>query len=335
MSKKEGLFAINPSWRIMLFMMKINQESLLKWAKLPLNLFSKKNSGITTDEYFRLWQGMEFLSGNASFPLVAIEHFGSEVFDPPVFAAYCSPNMATALERLKQFKPICGPMTLDLESTTDKTQLFIRFNQERVNVPLSLLAMELLFFVQLVRLATKETIIPLAITIPKVLPEFSTYIEFFGVEPTLSNEISITFSNDDLQKPFITENTLMWEFFEPGLRKRLLELQPSDDIKERVRSVILEMLPSGQTTVTALADRLNTSPRTIQRHLGEQGTNYKNLLSEIREELARYYIVNSDLPYTQISFLLGYEDPNSFFRAFQTWTGSTPDSVRLQNLIQH
>jgi AraC-like DNA-binding protein len=31
----------------------------------------------------------------------------------------------------------------------------------------------------------------------------------------------------------------------------------------------------------------------------------------------------------QISFLLGYEEPSSFYRAFHSWTGQTPQGVRL------
>ena len=30
----------------------------------------------------------------------------------------------------------------------------------------------------------------------------------------------------------------------------------------------------------------------------------------------------------EISFLLGFEEPNSFFRAFNEWTGRTPETVR-------
>lgn len=30
----------------------------------------------------------------------------------------------------------------------------------------------------------------------------------------------------------------------------------------------------------------------------------------------------------EISFLLGYDDPNSSFRAFRTWTGQTPEALR-------
>jgi AraC-like DNA-binding protein len=30
----------------------------------------------------------------------------------------------------------------------------------------------------------------------------------------------------------------------------------------------------------------------------------------------------------EINFVLGFEDPNSFFRAFHRWAGSTPEQAR-------
>ena len=33
----------------------------------------------------------------------------------------------------------------------------------------------------------------------------------------------------------------------------------------------------------------------------------------------------------EISFLLGFDDPNSFFRAFHNWTGKTPEGFRRES----
>jgi AraC-like DNA-binding protein len=45
-------------------------------------------------------------------------------------------------------------------------------------------------------------------------------------------------------------------------------------------------------------------------------------------ELASHYPRSTQLPRAEISYLLGYEDPNCFFRAFHDWTGTTPAQAR-------
>jgi AraC-like DNA-binding protein len=51
-------------------------------------------------------------------------------------------------------------------------------------------------------------------------------------------------------------------------------------------------------------------------------------LDPTRESLARHYLSESDLSAGEISFLLGYDDPRSFHRAFRPWTGQTQQLVR-------
>ena len=59
--------------------------------------------------------------------------------------------------------------------------------------------------------------------------------------------------------------------------------------------------------------------------LQDAGVNGANAL---RHSPANHDLFNSSLSGAEISFLLGFEDPNSFVRAFQTWSGSTPQAVR-------
>ena len=51
-------------------------------------------------------------------------------------------------------------------------------------------------------------------------------------------------------------------------------------------------------------------------------------MADAREQLARHYLANTNLVAGEISFLLGYDKPGSFYRAFQRWTGMTPKEFR-------
>ena len=94
------------------------------------------------------------------------------------------------------------------------------------------------------------------------------------------------------------------------------------------RPALLELLPSGDASTQAVSKKLGLSTRTLQRRLSTEGGSFQLVLKETREELARHYLKSSTMSGAEISFLLGFEDPNSFFRAFHTWTGETPEGVR-------
>jgi AraC-like DNA-binding protein len=73
---------------------------------------------------------------------------------------------------------------------------------------------------------------------------------------------------------------------------------------------------------------LNLSSRTLQRRLAISGVTFQLLLEEARRELAHHYLSHSSLELNETAYLLGYEDANSFFRAFQHWEGTSPGQWR-------
>ncbi len=143
---------------------------------------------------------------------------------------------------------------------------------------------------------------------------------------------TVVFSAEDAVRPFLTANDRMWEFFAPELRRRLSELDASTTVTERVRAALLELLPAGDSSMSAVARDLAMSTRTLQRRLKDEGSTFKGVLSETREALAMHYLEQSDLAVGEISFLLGYEDARSFYRAVRGWTGSTPQLLRAEAL---
>lgn len=325
-------FSVDPGWKAMLSAIGLAEAEVLRHAQLPGDLFATKEPSLPSEDYFRLWESMEAMSDDPCFALELVNGLSPDVFDPVLFAAFCSPDLNTALDRIQHFKPLIGPLRLDISRSSASTTVIIDFSATGLEVPGSLVAAELAFFVQFSRLATRVHIEPMAVLSPVTLPSSNRYNDYFGVKPKKSKQAGIQFSNDDAKRPFVSENARMWDFFIPGLKERLSELTTDARTEDRVRSALLEMLPSGQSSISDTAKRLAVSTRTLQRRLGAEGTNYQTVLDRVREKLALHYLKNSTLSGAQISYLLGYQDPNSFFRAFHAWCGTTPESVRMETI---
>lgn len=73
---------------------------------------------------------------------------------------------------------------------------------------------------------------------------------------------------------------------------------------------------------------MGVSSRTLQRRLASEGVSFREVLQATRELLARHYLTNTQLTYAEVAFLIGFDEPTSFFRAFREWTGETPERVR-------
>jgi AraC-like DNA-binding protein len=64
--------------------------------------------------------------------------------------------------------------------------------------------------------------------------------------------------------------------------------------------------------------------RALQRRLSAEEATFQRVLEETRRELARHYRMHSSLELNETAYLLGYEDANSFFRAFHHWERTSP-----------
>ena len=73
-----------------------------------------------------------------------------------------------------------------------------------------------------------------------------------------------------------------------------------------------------------IARELHISSRTLQRRLQEAGYSFQQVMEEARHQLARHYLTNSLLELNETAYLLGFEDANSFVRAFRGWEGVPP-----------
>lgn len=322
-------FPVEAGWRTLLKDLGVRPADVMRRAGLPEDLLSRPQAGLSTEDYFSFWRSLEAAVGDPLFPLRLVDAITPEVFSPPIFAALCSANLHQAAQRLSHYKRLVAPMALDVSlDQRGNLSLAPRWLDARVEPPLAVMVSELAFFVRLAQLATREPVHAVQVSMPTLPAPLPAYERYFGVAIRKGKAPGIGFSAAVASLPFLTASDAMWRVFEPDLRRRLTELDEGASTRERVRALLLESLPSGQASIDAVATRLAMSRRTLQRRLGEDGITFQSLINETREALARHYLTQTALSNGEISFLLGFEDPNSFFRAFHDWTGQTPDGLR-------
>jgi AraC-like DNA-binding protein len=326
--KQATRFAVQMSWKLLILDMGYAPADVLSLARLPGDLFARSDASLSPAQFFDLWRGLEQAAGSDELALKLAQVMSVEAFDPALFACLCSSDLNTALQRLAQYKRLIGPLNMVVDIQPDQTRVTLTCYGHTEPIPRSLGVSELVFFTQLARLATRERIEPLTAFVPNLPVDVAAYKAYLGCALDASEQIQITFSAQDARRSFLTGNMAMWAAFEPGLNQRLSALETQASLRERVRAVLLEALPAGSSSIDAVATRLAVSKRSLQRQLAEESVGFQEVLSEVRHELARHYLSRTNISAGEISWLLGFQESNSFIRAFRGWTGTTPAAYR-------
>jgi AraC-like DNA-binding protein len=90
----------------------------------------------------------------------------------------------------------------------------------------------------------------------------------------------------------------------------------------RLRSLFLGR-PGAIPSLEEASSLLNMSPRSLRRHLAQEGTSYRLLVDEFRRDLAREYLQSEQITAKEVAYLLGFRSTDAFRRAFKVWTGKT------------
>ena len=92
--------------------------------------------------------------------------------------------------------------------------------------------------------------------------------------------------------------------------------ETDDNYAVRVRSALMEQLPSGECTIDDVAKKLGNNKHSLQRKLQKEDINCQKQLGHTRELLAKTYLANTDMTAEDIAFLLGYQEIGLFLRVF-------------------
>ena len=103
-------------------------------------------------------------------------------------------------------------------------------------------------------------------------------------------------------------------------------------VAEQVKIVVKRNLASGQPCLSDVAKQLGMSDRTLQRRITQEGSTFRDLLSDARRDLSHHLLTDPATDIDEVACLLGYQDTTSFYRAFREWEGMPPNRWREMNI---
>ena len=111
----------------------------------------------------------------------------------------------------------------------------------------------------------------------------------------------------------------------------ILEADFRDDFPAQVRRVLRYALLTDHASAEEIAALFSINPRTLGRRLEDSGTSFRELVEEVRFEIARQMLEDTSRSIGQISASLAYGRASAFTRAFRRWSGTTPVDWRAKH----
>ncbi|MEQ8823357.1 MAG: AraC family transcriptional regulator ligand-binding domain-containing protein [Filomicrobium sp.] len=113
-------------------------------------------------------------------------------------------------------------------------------------------------------------------------------------------------------------------------RRAVAQMAYRFSVSERAKREIIGRLKHHDATLNHVAARLGLSSRVLQSQLHNEGTNFEELLTDCRRQIAERLIVETERPLSDIAYDLGYADPSVFSRAVRRWFNQSPRELRTQ-----
>lgn len=187
--------------------------------------------------------------------------------------------------------------------------------------------------VNMMRLFRNSSWVPKAVYFPHSPPQnVQPYRELFKCPLQFNADyLLMTFDADILNKPIDNANPHLHRL----LAEHLANLRDSypDDYCGQVRHLINQALTTGDCSIERVAGHLAVGKRTLQRQLKTHDTSYKDLLEEVRFDIAKRYLRESSGSLTALADMLCYSDLSTFSTAFRQHHGVSPRNWRKQSAI--
>ncbi len=307
----------------------VDRATVARWSNLPLGVM-KEDTPVTTQQWFRLWQAIEVVSDDAMIGIRLATALDGSAMPLAFHAAYHARDLRDALNRVARFKSLCAPEVVSIIEDRGHATIAVSWpHASGEAVPASLVDASMASIMELGRRGTSSPVAAVKVELARTAKSSALLKGYYGCSIKFGvTDDRLILRSADLDRSFGSYNQDLLNVLTPELERRLGQQSHANSVRGQVEWVLRRRLTAGRPDIRSIASELAMSERSLQRRLADEGSTFQALLGEIRRELALEYLADSSVEIMEVAYLLGYEDQNSFFRAFRQWEDTTPTTWR-------
>jgi AraC-like DNA-binding protein len=304
-------------------------SAILRQAGLPMGLFDQEKILLTTEELFSLYRGISEVSRDSAVGLKLGTEDRVERYDPVSIAALYARSFRDALQRMARYKQLTCPEEIRLVERGEECAVQFLWLLAQEREPELLVDMCFAWIVAIGRRGTGRPLHPKRVELQRPEAHRKIYETHFRCPVIFgARQNVLVFEKVDVERPFLTHNADILAIVAPQLEAELSQQLSQKTVSEQVKGILKKLLAGQRPALGDVARELRLSTRTLQRRLTTERATFQKLMEDARRELAQHYLLHSSLELNETAYLLGYEDANSFFRAFHGWEGTSPGQWR-------
>jgi AraC-like DNA-binding protein len=172
----------------------------------------------------------------------------------------------------------------------------------------------------LAKFLTGKKILPVRVEFAYPSRSLSEYERIFQ-SPIQFNAKSntLTFRNSDFLLPVVKYDKSLFEFFNKTLEQKLGALKKEERVSDQLKQMILNDFKGRTPSIEIAASKLNMTARSLQRKLKDDGTGYREIVKNLKKDLAQTILAQPEFRVGEVAEILGYSDSSSFRKAYKKW----------------
>lgn len=309
----------------------IEESRLLKGIRVEDEWFGSEESFITYPDYVRLITNALDITGDDALGLRLGQAVNLAMFGTFGYALMSSRTLGDAADIFLRYQELPGQLTR-ISKKQEGSDWIIVFEplyplEDRVLIYALEEVLSTTYFGMNFLVNQRIDLTEIRLTYPAPA-HAGLYEEIFDCPVMfMASDNSVCVGSSFFGLPVFTANRSVYEYCTKFCDEMLEGLNKSDQFVDRIRNIIMSsvnrFIKAGE-----MSKELGMSTRSLNRRLQERDTSYKKILNEVRSDLSKKYLENTNLSMDQIADLVGFSETTTFRKAFKLWAGISPSKYR-------